>query len=55
MVMTVVVLLETVQGFWALVGDTEGPPDHLFADTDNDPFITLDVLQPLRHYRIVLY
>lgn len=49
MVMTVVVLLEAVQGTQALAGDTEGPPEHLFADTNNDPSVTLDVLQPLSY------
>lgn len=53
-VMTVVMLLDAVQVNQALVGDTEGP-ELLFTDTSNDPSVTLDDLQPLCHYRIVLY
>lgn len=54
-VMTVVMLLEAVHGIWALIEGIEGPPECLFADTSNDPSETLDVLQPLCHYRFVLY
>lgn len=53
-VMTVVMLLDAVQMIQALVGDTEGP-ELLFTNTSNDPSVTLDDLQPLCHYRIVLY
>ncbi len=54
MIMTVVVLLEAVQGTQALVGDTEGPPEHLFADTNNDPSVTLRVLQPLSYCSLLI-
>lgn len=49
MIMTTVVLLEAVQGTQALVGVPEGPPEHLFADTNNDPSVTLGILQPLSY------
>lgn len=53
-VMTVVTLLDAVQVIQAFVGDMEGP-ELQFANTSNDPSVTLDDLQPLCHYRIVLY
>lgn len=50
----VAVSLEALQEIWSLVWNMKGPPEHLFADTNNDPSVQLWPRQPFHAWSVFI-